>query len=418
MRGSRRSSCPRPTFGNVPTESDPLVDAFLGSLALSRRTVELHRGDLRAFVSWARAQALTLDQMTADDLSRYIHALQQKGRKPATVVRHGYSLRNFYAWMETRGHVTSNPAQHLIKSVLPGGRTLTETLTLEELRQVFAATTSPNDRAVLGLLAVNGLNTSAIAEARLRDLTESQAGWQLRLRNDVIAPLPPLVSDALLTAIGSRRQGPLLLNTWGKPLNGHAIRRIVQRSVAAAGLALDVAADTLTFTMRDIAIREATFVEVIQGLPTLGERTLTRRARMQPPPPQHLSFHVAALVTDQRDSTTAMLDQADALGNLPFVHFAVPMMVAGAAFERHLRHLAVTCEAIGPTREGDMMFYAGQLKRVGVITEAEVQLVPDLAKKRNDAAHGRFDGLSQEDVVRSLATIRRLVKSHPWDATA
>jgi hypothetical protein len=401
----------------VSTVSDPLVDAFLGSLGLSKRTVDLHKGDLRGFVRWARAQALPLDQVAPDDVSRYIHVLQQRGLKQSTVVRHGYSLRNFYAWMEARGHVDTNPALHLTKSVLPGARTMTEVLTLEALRQVFAATINPNDRAILGLLAVNGLSTSAIAEARIRDLIESPSGWQLRLRNDVVTPLPPLVCDPLLAAIGTRRQGPLLLNAWGKAANGHSIRRVVQRSVAAAGLALDVAADTLTFTMREIAIREATFVEVIQGLPTLGERTLARRARMQPPPPQHLAFHIAALVTDQRDSTTAMLDQADALGNLPFVHFAVPMMVAGAAFERHLRHLAVTHEAIEPDREGDMTFYAGQLRRIGVITEAEVQLVPDLASKRNSAAHGRFESLSQDDVVRSIDTIRRLVKAHPLAAT-
>jgi site-specific recombinase XerD len=403
------------TVRHVPFNSHPLVEAFLGSLTVKPTTVRDYKADLRYFERWCRTRDLDLLDVTDDDLSRYVHDLQSGQRASTTIVRYGLSIRILYEWLHARGHVAVNPALHISKKYTRGAPT--DVLTTEELRRLVAATADdPVSRSVITLMSVTGLSAADVEAAKVTDLRSTSAGWELRLalHDSAPMPLPPLVSEAVLKAVGSRRRGALLLNSRGNPMDRAAMTRVIARSVAKAGLNIDVSPRTLTFTMRSTSINEGvTLLEVAHGLPTLGEQNLMLRARSSPPPPQHVSFHLSAIVTDKRDSTDALLDQADALANLKFVHSSVRLMLAGAAFERHLRLLAVTQNHIPPDQIGDMMFYAGALRRAGAITEAEVQLIPDVAQQRNNAAHGRLESVSADDISRTIATIRRLVKAHP-----
>ena len=108
--------------------------------------------------------------------------------------------------------------------------------------QALAAETDPLRRLCVELLARTGMRVGELCALEADAVAQRAGGWWLRiplgkLRTDRHIPLHPVLVE-LLTAWQNDHHpvGVLLLNNQGRPLNRHAVTRMVNRVARRAGL--------------------------------------------------------------------------------------------------------------------------------------------------------------------------------------
>jgi len=113
----------------------------------------------------------------------------------------------------------------------------------------YSRTTSPAERALISLLALNGLRVSEATGAGIehlglerghRTLTVTRKGGKV-----VTIPLAPRTARAIDLAIGERAEGPVFLATNGRRLDRHGAGRIVRKVARRAGISKNVGPHTL-----------------------------------------------------------------------------------------------------------------------------------------------------------------------------
>lgn len=163
----------------------------------SPRTVAAYRREVAAFFAWLRKQTgrdVQAAQVTTFDVKRYRQALEDAGRKPATINHHLAALRVFFDWAVKEEHVASNPAAAVEgieqKRRAPKALSEQEVYLLQrqaaQRRQLAEAkagrdadgepVVTPSvilarrDEAILALLLNTGLRVGEAAGLRMRDL--------------------------------------------------------------------------------------------------------------------------------------------------------------------------------------------------------------------------------------------------------
>lgn len=175
----------------------------------------------------------------------------------------------------------------------------------------------------------------------------------------------------------------------------------------------------LQASMRDVLINEPiSTVAVLQGTSFGIYNALAHRAQHAPPVPQHIAYRMALLLRPDADSTSALLDHADSLSAHHGLPPAARVAVAGAAFERHLRALAMATGAVPKDiRKTQIGFLSGQLLQAGVFTQADFRTCGVIADGRDLAAHGWFEDVTDAKADRIVADMRRIVGAHPLPKT-
>lgn len=392
---------------------DPLMEEWLVAGRLRPQSQRAYRGHLASFAAWAQERGISLLGVQEHDLAQYSLDLRQRGLTGATVDAMFTPIRGFYKWLVLVGHLERNPATRTERFRTRGGKR--DALTLQELRALVAAATDPTDRAVVLLTIVNGLGGDEIAGLTVADLCETGGDYHLKLPGDRTTPLPQLVHVPLLRAVGYRKRGPLLLNEWNNPLTNANIRRITRRAARNARISIPVSQVTLTASMRSVLVNEPiSLAAVLQGIGFGTYTNLANRARNAPKAPQHIAHRMALLLRPDADSTDALLAHADSLSAHHGLPPAARVMVAGAAFERHLRELAVACGGIEPDHDKtSIMQLAGRLVAKRTIPERDNAACVPIAAARDWAAHGWFDMVTDDLADRVVAEMRRIVTDHP-----
>jgi integrase/recombinase XerD len=226
---------------------DSGVDAFLALAAvrLAPRTVEAYRRDLTAVAKWL---GRPLDDVTVDELERYLAELRGKGISPATIARRAAALRSFFRHQMLLGAREDNPAAEL---ELPRRtRRLPRTLSPAEAERLVeaAAGTQPRDlrdRALVELLYGAGLRvTEAVSLERGGvDLEGRLVRCIGKGGKERIVPIGRQAAESLRRYLArgrpflDRRHRPdLFLNAKGGPLTRAGAFLILRRLAARAGL--------------------------------------------------------------------------------------------------------------------------------------------------------------------------------------
>ena len=196
----------------------------------SRHTLAAYRGDLKDFVTFARARPL--DEVRAEDISAYIERLRRRGLKPASVARRLAALRGLYRHLLDEGALARDPTEHV--DVPRAGRPLPRTLPRDAVVGLIESpdvttTRGVRDRALLELLYATGMRASECLGLRLEDVnlvagyvTCTGKGRKQRL---VPAGAPALAwvkryLDEVRPRLVRRRDcGRLFVNPSGQPLS-------------------------------------------------------------------------------------------------------------------------------------------------------------------------------------------------------
>ena len=269
--------------------------------AASPDTQRGYWSQVRAWAVWCQAQACCVVTASAPAVKAYRQALVEAGYQAASIAHKLAVLRRLYAAAIAQGLRADNPAlgvqpprDRRPAEFLP---CLAEGELVGLLAAVPRAETAPalRDRALLALLAVQGLRTVEVARANVEDLYHGDP-VVLRVRGktrDRLLPLRPdlaAVLQAYLAARGTVRDDatgtPLVAavgnRAGGQRLSRRGIRHVVDGYLRQAGLKRPGVSDhALRHTAATLAYKYTRDLRAVQHM--LGHadpRTTARYAHL------------------------------------------------------------------------------------------------------------------------------------------
>ena len=162
--------------------------------------------------------------------------------KPSTVSRRFSVAAGFYRTCALDGVLEHSPAEHVRRPSVPAeSPTLGFThLQFEALLTAARDSANPCDFALVAMLGLLGLRIFEATGADIADLGEEHGHRVLRVCGKgtkvVLIPLPPAVGRAIDRAIGTRTDGPILLNSRGARMDRHAATPRLRRLAQTAGV--------------------------------------------------------------------------------------------------------------------------------------------------------------------------------------
>ena len=296
----------RPLASRAATGASPAFDAavarFLRSLAAERGcspfTVKSYREDLlqlEEFLSSAGCHGPS--DATSVILRRFASGLHAAGYAASTVARKLASMRSFFAYCQREGWITVNPGKPLRSP--KRGRTLPRFLTGDEIARLLAAPRpgAPGglrDRAILELMYSAGMRVRELVDLDESDLdlasgTVRVRGKGRRERLGIVgsharkalqawlaarARARPTTRPAVRPAAGATRESrrPLFTNKLGGRLSVRGVARLLEKHLAAAGLARRASPHTLRHSFATHLLDAGADIRSVQEL--LGHKSL------------------------------------------------------------------------------------------------------------------------------------------------
>ena len=260
-------------------------------------TVDAYRRDA---TDVARAlSAVGLDDPRAvgrDELRGYLADLADAGAARATIARRTSTLRTWFALLERRGHVATDPAALLVSP--KQGRHLPRVLRVDQVEAMIDAAdvstpTGGRDRALIELLYASGARVEEACTLTLDrlDLAQSQVRLEGKGGKDRIVPIggaavrvlrsyldvarPTLLSGARATSVAPT-DGIVLRGDRGGPLGTRDARTIIGRLADTAGVG-HVTPHTLRHSFATHLLEGGADLRVVQEL--LGHASLATTQR-------------------------------------------------------------------------------------------------------------------------------------------
>lgn len=222
---------------------------YVSFLDAAPRTVQTYTGNIKQFISWAKANGV--HNPTRQDLIAYREDLKERC-KPTTVQNYITALRLFFTWTEQAGFYP-NIAEHL-KGAKIDEKHKRDYLNAEQLKGILAnidtqTARGKRDYCILALMITGGLRDIEVSRANIEDLTQLGGNTILRLqgkgrdeRTDYIKVVPAVeqpIREYLKTRSGSKGKQPLFTslsnNNKGGRLSPRSVSSIVKSRLVSAG---------------------------------------------------------------------------------------------------------------------------------------------------------------------------------------
>ncbi|MFM7183249.1 MAG: tyrosine recombinase [Planctomycetota bacterium] len=276
--------------GRRPQRSGEPIERFLRFLsaekAASPLTLKSYREDLLQLDEFLRsAGCRTPGEATTTVLRRFAAGLHAAGYAASTVARKLASMRSFYAFGQREGWVRTNPAKPLRGPRRP--RKLPRFLTGDEIARLLA-TPRPaepggsRDRAILELMYSSGCRVRELVGLDDLDLDLRNATVRIRGkgRRERLGIVGSHARDAIRHWLASRpattaargASPPLFTNKFGRRLSVRGVARLLEKHLAAAGLAGKASPHTLRHSFATHLLDAGADIRSVQEL--LGHKSL------------------------------------------------------------------------------------------------------------------------------------------------
>jgi integrase/recombinase XerD len=244
-------------------DRDFWLEGFRDFLALesghSANTVESYLRDLRRLGEFATSRGVRdPGRLTRPLLRDFVFTLKDVGLSSASIRRGVSAIRTYYGFLVGEGRVQEDPSDRLESP--RRGRTLPETLSVQEVEKLLAAVKVEQplawrDRALLELGYGAGLRVSELCGLGLTDLLLSENLVRIfgKGGKERLVPLGRAVIGAVSVYLHTKRpqldrgksKGRVLLNARGEPLSRVGAWGIVKRATQRAGITKRVTPHTL-----------------------------------------------------------------------------------------------------------------------------------------------------------------------------
>lgn len=154
------------------------IDAFMEYLRdvkkIARNTEVSYESDLRKWQEFLAARGVTaVGDISKEDLTAYISALQEEGRKPSTISRSVASMKAFFHFLTREGYVPMDISDCMKSPRIE--KKVPVILSQEETRRLLEEPrgNTPKDlrdKAMLELLYATGIRVSELISLRLADI--------------------------------------------------------------------------------------------------------------------------------------------------------------------------------------------------------------------------------------------------------
>lgn len=230
----------------------PRFEQYLQAHSLSLATIRNYLADLRAFARWQSLRSGL--RVSRADFSAYReHLCNDTGHLPATVNRRLQSLRLFGRFLFEIGHADENLAGDIVLIPHTNGngnghspRTLdhNEIARLSDAIRAGRPSLIQRDFAIMQLMLNAGLRVHEIAELQMRDVTRSDRGTRVEIRENGngsrVVPLNAAATRALRDYLNVRPAIPtveqIFVSQRGQPLSVRSVQRLIDNYARAAGL--------------------------------------------------------------------------------------------------------------------------------------------------------------------------------------
>ena len=209
----------------------------------SPRTVTAYRADLRHFLDFCHGLDLTRpSDLERRHLHQYAAILPASGKRgrlaPASVARKIHALRSWFGFLCDLDLLQSNLAAGL--RLPQRDQRLPRVPTEEEARAMLAATRTPREQALLGVMLMAGLRRGEVLALNVESVS-ADLGQMLvwgKGNKERIVPISPTLRVLLEAHLEQRGvvRGPLFLGRTGQRMTVTSFNRVFQGVLRRAGL--------------------------------------------------------------------------------------------------------------------------------------------------------------------------------------
>jgi integrase/recombinase XerD len=223
-------------------------DFYIKTLGYSKNGIESKTNNLQEFLLWLEAKEIyDISDVKTSDIKNYHENLKHRPNKKqagvlclTTVNHHMYNLRVMFAMLQAKGDIVKNPMS-ILKYPNPSKEVESRTiLTLDEVKQVYKAIETQQERAILALAYGCGLRSMEVVAMDLDDIlwdadlvvVQSGKGNKRRvvpMSQQVKKDLEQYINDERMTYTLEENQKALLINIKGVRLRQYTCRKIVKR---------------------------------------------------------------------------------------------------------------------------------------------------------------------------------------------
>ena len=159
------------------TSQRDLIKEFLAYIqvekGLALNTLESYARDLARLEKWATKSSKPVQELTRQDVRRWIAGLSREGLAPSSVARAVSAARGLFRFLMLDGHIKKHPTEDL--DTPQRFAYLPQFLTEEEIDQLFAAPDTSTeegirDRALLEVMYGGGLRVSEMVTLKQTDV--------------------------------------------------------------------------------------------------------------------------------------------------------------------------------------------------------------------------------------------------------
>jgi tyrosine recombinase XerC len=264
----------------------PEVTAFLRHLAtldqVSENTLKAYESDLAQFF----AIVGKTQEVTTQDIRRYLVILSHEGRTPRTIARKLAAVRTFYRYLEREGIVADNPARRVLSPRFRRG--LPRALTVEEMHQFIEAAMQDDgplgvrNWALMEVLYGGGLRSQEAVDLDVRDVNRQTGMISVTGKGGKprIVPIGRKALEALEAYLSVGRpklvvgkEPALFVNARGRRLTTRSVRRIVKATLVKSALHRNISPHWLRHSYATHMLMGGADLRVVQEL--LGHESLS-----------------------------------------------------------------------------------------------------------------------------------------------
>jgi len=262
--------------------SNPLVRDYRNYLRLERRmspnTVTSYCHDVSGFLEETPGH---VQGITTERIEAYLGSVHLSKRSTARLLS---ALRSFFDWCMEEGEIKENPCDRIDAPKL--GKYLPAVLSVEEVTAILESVDlnkpfGKRDRAILEVLYGCGLRVSEAASLRISHVHLEEGFVDIIGKGDKqrLVPLGEVAAQAIQAYLQDRPvpasrafEDILFLNRFGRPISRVSLFNLVKRQAMAAGIQKEISPHTFRHSFATHLIENGADLRIVQEM--LGHESI------------------------------------------------------------------------------------------------------------------------------------------------